>query len=277
MRAHNFEDLTGQTFGRLIVLRYLGNRVHDLPNGGAKQHSVWLCRCRCGREWPVDVGRVKDGPSCGCFSSRTMIGWRSTTHGLAETREYRRWCHMKGRCCNPTDSQYAGYGGRGITVCQQWIDSFERFLDDMGPCPPKWTLERKDVNGGYNPANCIWAPMKDQQNNRRNNHVLYFDGITLTVQQWAEKLKMPASAILARIRLKKPLEECLYPYNLRTGRPYTSTTSPRNLIEFSGKSMTIAEWGREVGIGATTIRERLHRGWTVEETLTKFPKVCVQI
>ena len=91
----------------------------------------------------------------------------NTKHGAFGTREYIAWSAAKGRCFNPNDKSRVHYGARGITMCDAWSASFEAFLADMGPCPPGYTLERKDVNGNYEPDNCCWIPAADQSKNRR--------------------------------------------------------------------------------------------------------------
>jgi len=94
----------------------------------------------------------------------------SRTHGLTYTPEYRSWCHMKGRCYCPNDSRYHRYGGRGIKVCDRWLNSFENFYKDMGPRPsPKHSIDRVDNNGNYEPSNCRWVTVKTQNSNRSTN------------------------------------------------------------------------------------------------------------
>lgn len=117
-----------------------------------------------------------------------MRGRFSKTHGMSGTREYDRWSDMKSRCYNPASTSYSRYGGRGIKVCDRWLDSFPAFLGDMGRCPDGMSLEREDYNGDYAPENCRWATATEQSNNRRSNARITHDGTTLTISQWATKL-----------------------------------------------------------------------------------------
>lgn len=121
-------------------------------------------------------------------------------HGMTKTPEYYSWASMKSRCLNPKNDRYAEYGGRGITICKRWIDSFENFYADMGPRPDKTTLERRDTDGNYEPENCCWATQKEQQSNRRNNNLLTHDGVTLTITEWSRRLGFKERAIAWRLR-----------------------------------------------------------------------------
>lgn len=126
-------------------------------------------------------------------NGKSGLGWR--------TPEYASWNGLTQRCLNPKDPKYPSYGGRGITVCQEWIDSFKRFLEDVGPRPsPDYSIDRIDNNGNYCKENCRWATRSQQQLNRRNNHRLSFNGETLTIAEWARKLGVPKERIASRLR-----------------------------------------------------------------------------
>jgi hypothetical protein len=189
-------DLTDQRFGRLLVIR------RDQNIG---PHAAWLCRCDCGAEKRIIGASLRHGSSqsCGC-SSDQMRAAALITHGHAKYGErnpvYNIWIAMKGRCHNPTDPAFAYYGGRGIYVCDLWRQSFQAFLDYMGPRPDGMTVDRIDNNLGYQPGNCRWADRVTQQNNRRGVRLLTLDNETHTMSQWSRMLGGRPDMVRDRLR-----------------------------------------------------------------------------
>ena len=156
----NRAELTGLRFGRLTVLEH----SDSTKNGNAK----WLCRCDCGKEVIARADCLKSGKtkSCGCWRKEMF-----TTHGMTDTPVYHSWMGMIQRCYNPKTKAYKDYGGRGITVCDEWLHDSKAFCDwaMANGYQEGLSIDRIDVNGNYEPSNCRWATAKQQANNKRNS------------------------------------------------------------------------------------------------------------
>ena len=177
-------------------------------------------------------------------------------HGLTNTPEYRVWTDMRTRCNNKNATSYDGYGGRGIKCCQRW-DSFTNFLSDMGKKPsPIHTIERIDVNGGYEPMNCKWATKEAQAANKRNTIRKVVDGETKRIPELASDAGISRSGMW--LRVKRGTE------NLTRG-------SKRNgWLTFNGVTDTYVGWAKRTGLKRSTIAMRITRyGWSVQQALTK--------
>lgn len=188
-------DLTGKQFGRLTALSVSGK---DKVN-----HTVWLCKCSCGAETNVQSSHLitNHTRSCGCLLQETRA-----KHGLcgeSGNKPYSAWHSMVARCYNPKAKNFPNYGGRGITVCERWRYDPSNFFNDMGyPDDEKLTLERIDVNGNYEPTNCKWASMKDQQRNKRDNVIIEFNNEKLCVSEWCERLNLKSSTLRNRLTVR---------------------------------------------------------------------------
>lgn len=157
------------------------------------KHKRWICVCECGKIAEVSSGKLKKGDtkSCGCIN-----------HGKSGTRIYRIWKHIKGRCQNPQDENYKNYGGRGITVCDEWATDFMAFYDwaISNGYSEDLTIDRIDNSKGYSPENCRWTDMKTQANNTRWNHKITYKGETKTLSEWADFLGIKSNTLNYRLR-----------------------------------------------------------------------------
>ncbi len=126
------------------------------------------------------------------------------------TKTYFAWRSMRRRCYQLNDAAYKNYGGRGISVCHQWRVSYDQFVSDIGLCPEGLSLDRIDCNGNYEPSNCRWATPRMQTNNKRNNHLLVYNGLALNICEWADKLGIERDTLCRRINVyKMPLDKAL--------------------------------------------------------------------
>lgn len=200
-------DLTGKRFGRLTVIRET-----DIRKNGS---VVWECRCDCGNIVFAKQNHLARGAvvSCGCYNKDVI-----TIHGMTNSKLFNVWSSMKLRCFCETHPQYKDYGGRGITVCDEWLefDNFHKWAIENGYKEGKrgkYTIDRIDVNGNYEPSNCRWADMKVQARNRRNNVVVEYNGEKHCLAEWADIMGIPYTTIASRWRRHWSTRDMLF------GRP----------------------------------------------------------
>ena len=230
-------------FGRLTVLSEDGR-----SNDG---HVKWLCQCECGNTVSVISRDLRRGQqSCGCYraiKNREM----HITHGKTNTRLFHIWGGMKARCNNPNSPNNNNYGGRGILICEEWMNSFECFYewaiangyrDDL-------TIDRIDVNGNYEPSNCRWATVKQQINNTRVNVYLTHNSKTQSMSMWADELGIPYQLVRDRHKLHPNMsfEELFAP------------VQEEIKLKYNGKEQSISAWSAELGIPLGTIYSRIYR------------------
>lgn len=191
-------DIKGKRFGMLVAIE----RASKDHNRGFK----WRCKCDCGEEVIVRPTYLDSGHtvSCGCYNQlqRQKPKKHGATMNGKPTKEYHSWVGLKSRCSNPNMIEYRNYGGRGIVVCERWLDKdkgFENFLEDMGECPDGFSLDRIDVNGNYEPENCRWATVEEQCNNKRTTHKIEFNGKNLSIAQWASELGIKYGTLWGRL------------------------------------------------------------------------------
>lgn len=191
-------ELIGQRFGRLVVETQ--SNVRTL-NGNIR----WNCICDCGNKTTVTGAHLvsKNIQSCGCLHKETVGAMSvnvNTTHGMSYSSEYRTWRAMINRCTNSNDQAYDDYGGRGITICDRWLNSFEAFYEDMGLRPSSdHTLDRREVNGNYDKSNCRWATPTEQANNKRNNVFYTHSGVTKTISEWSREYRIDYGKLYKRL------------------------------------------------------------------------------
>lgn len=188
--GRKFIDLTGEKFGMLKVISF------EYRKG---TRTYWKCECDCGGSRIVSNDHLKNGDTtdCGCYRIH-VSHWEK--HGMSNSRIYRIWSLMKERCYNSKRPEYKHYGGRGIKVCDDWLDS-KKFIDWSlkNGYKDDLTIDRLDNNKGYCPENCRWITQKEQGYNRRNNRYITYNGETKTITQWAEENGLKYHVLKKRI------------------------------------------------------------------------------
>ena len=192
-----FIDLKGQKFGRLTVLAYAEYR---------NEAAHWICLCDCGAEVIVNGASLRNGHtrSCGCLSrelAATRCRDTKTVHGLRNTRLFGIWNGMKQRCNNPKRPKFPNYGGRGVTVCAEWLNDFKAFYDwaVANGYTDELTIDRIDVNGNYCPENCRWVPKAEQAYNKTTSERITYNGETKTLAEWAKIKGLKTSTLWVRL------------------------------------------------------------------------------
>lgn len=200
------EILTGQRFGRLIV-KGQERRVEK----SGRYVFFCICKCDCGNIKHIRKKNLKKGKSlsCGCLAIE-LISKRRRTHGYGHSNIYKIWNSMRVRCTNKKSKDFKNYGGRGILICESWINSFETFLRDMGGGYKKGlSLDRINNDGNYCKGNCRWATQKQQSNNTRRNVIVTYNGVVMTASQAADKIGVKGSIITNRLNLGWTEEKAL--------------------------------------------------------------------
>lgn len=186
-------DLRGEVFGRLRVLGCVGK---------SGRHLVWHCLCECGTYKSIIAGTLLRGgvASCGCLRRE---GKSNRSHGMSRSRYFNIWQQMKMRCFNPNSGGFPNYGGRGITIYEPWIASFQEWYNYVSRLPyfdePGRSLDRVDVNLDYEPGNLRWATRREQGANMTTNRHITFEGKTKILVEWAREFGMSASCLGDRL------------------------------------------------------------------------------
>lgn len=247
-------ELAGKKFGRLTAIK-----IHHKDNKGC---NIWECRCDCGVIAYAQATNLCNGntQSCGCLQ-RERVSISSTKHGCSNNRIYHIWANMKSRCYNPNNKGYKNYGGRGITVCDEWLNSFENFYvwAVNNGYQENLTIDRIDVNGNYEPFNCRWADMETQANNKTNNHILSCQGKVKTLSEWSNETGVSPNLLWYRATKNKSIDEIL---SAEKQEPIRYSTQ-------NGESHTLQEWSIITGIKEATIRSRIKRlNWSLDDAIS---------
>lgn len=261
----SIKDLqAGQRYGVLTAVKYSHRQDGNIH---------WLFACDCGTVKPMYAWSVLSGrqDSCGCLGRKRRV-LAKTKHGhrrkyQKQTKEYTAWLNIKHRCYDSNRPDYNRYGGRGIKVCDRWLESFANFLEDMGYAPPGTSIDRIDVNGDYEPNNCRWASKWVQASNKRNNTVLHFNGQSKTVSEWARALGISRQTLTSRLNQSKwDVEKAL---TVAVGKE--SICKPTMTLTLGGETKSVKEWSLSTGLPTGLIYRRLKRGWEDSKVLTTRP------
>lgn len=252
-------ELVGQKFGRLLVERKSEKKIH--------KERVWFCKCDCGNNYETTSYRLTSGAikSCGCLrdeyqkSSKTL----NKTHGETGTLTYRSWEAIKRRCLNENNKDFIRYGGRGITVCDEWINSYEQFHLDMGDRPSeKHSIDRVDNNLGYSKENCRWATQKEQTKNRCSNRVFTINGETKNLTDWCATYGVNFDLVRSRIDRGMDIEPALStPSGMRvykSGEAHKNAKLTNEMVLFIRSNYKIIprdELAKIAGVSKWTIRD----------------------
>jgi hypothetical protein len=190
MKKDKAPSLAGERFCRLSVI--------DRAPSDRKGNAAWHCVCDCGAKRTVLAQSLKSGAtqSCGCLSKEILSSM--ATHGRSKDRDYKAWHGMVQRCTNPSHHKWPRYGGRGISICAEWM-SFKGFIAGMGERPKGLTIDRINNDGNYEPENCRWATQKTQGSNRGNNRRFTIDGADMTLSDAARRYGISLSAVRGRL------------------------------------------------------------------------------
>lgn len=239
----------GERFGLIVVKRMLPRRRV-------------LCLCDCGREFEARANNVTGGRTKSCGCRRGIAG----VSGDERTRN--TWKGMRYRCENSNDSDFPNYGGRGICVCERW-QSYENFLADMGYRPDGYSIERIDVDGDYEPSNCMWIPHNEQGRNQRRSRRLTYQGRTECVAVWAKLVGLTEGAVRGRLASGWSVEEIL-DSRLRVAGVKPKLTKSQILevrAEHALDEAKAVDLARRFGVSERTVRTILKREYAAEDGL----------
>lgn len=256
-----YKDYTGQKFNRLLVLE----RLPNYRNG----YTYYRCKCDCGNEIVVYSSAFVCGKtkSCGCYAIE-KVKENMTKHGLRSTQIYKVWAGIKDRT-NPNNGNCKNnYKKLGIKMCKEWHDSFEAFYEwainngykeeKLPNGKNKYTIDRIDNNGNYEPNNCRWVTNKQQSNNQTRNRLVTYNGKTQTLAQWRDELGFDYGVVELRLLKGWSVE-----------RAFTESTDKQMYYEYKGEMLNINQIAEKTGLTRTNVCNRIFRGWDMERLMTQ--------
>lgn len=233
----------GDVYGLLRII----NETQAPSHIKSKNRRFVLCKCECGTEKVIMLNSLRTGAtvSCGCYH-REQASKIFNGKGIASYSGYRSWRAMLNRCNNINDKDYQQYGGRGITVCERWLDPV-KFAQDMGEKPKRFSIERIDNNKGYSPENCRWANATEQGRNKRNNHKVVVSGESVTMSAAWQSNGMKESTFYNRLNAGMNAEDALAK-PVRNRIPY---------VILNGEKMHLKEAVLRTGISKYILRKKV--------------------
>lgn len=252
-------------FGKLTVIKRDETRTDN--------RRYYICKCDCGTIKSVRESALlgRHEKSCGCSQHEISP---NKTHGLSKTKVYRNWQDMRKRCFNPKRKEYANYGGRGITVCDEWAgsDGFAAFYEYVSKLEhfgeEGYSLDRINVNGNYEPGNVRWATDEEQANNKTTNHFVDVgNGEQLTLAQIMKVTGAALGTIQDRIRHGWAAEDLLQ-------KPKCKHERAAQFDVGNGQQLTALEIAKITGLNICTINRRIKKGWTGEKLLSSTKNVA---
>ena len=257
----------GAVFHRLTVI------------GRANATRKWTCRCSCGAEKDIHDSNIGTRTtSCGCAGTEARKA-RATHGGCSggKTPEYMAWARIKTRCWNDKSIGWENYGGRGISMCEEWRNSFPAFLAHVGKRPTRLhSVERIDNNRGYEPGNVKWATREEQNRNRRNSKRIAAFGETLSPAEWSSRFGIPPHVIRRRLSSGWGHEDAVWSPRKYCGRRAVAGNigNPRwnTMVTALGKTAPAPAWAAETGIPLSTIVGRIKCGWSHHDAVTTTPR-----
>lgn len=272
-------DLIGKKFGRLTVESYSHNIKKE--NGIGLLH-YYNCSCECGNNCKVERNSLKNGntKSCGCIHTEQLIKRNKDNAKLnGDSVKYKRlhniYNAMINRCYSKSNKRYKDYGERGIKICEEWLNDWLNFRDWAlsNGYNDSLTIDRRNVDGNYEPNNCRWVNMKIQANNKTNNKYLTYKGETKTLSEWCEELDLPYHTIKARInKLGMSVEEA---FNTpKKWKEYSYGEGVEKIgnkiyLTYNDKTLSVNEWIKELNLdcGHELIPRRARKGWSAKKIL----------